>query len=57
MMEAVQTFEMLVNSYLSTWRFNPEASHLERVLERLNPITFLTLSISTNEVSDDGRMR
>jgi hypothetical protein len=28
MMEAVQTSETLVNSYQSTWRYNPEDSHL-----------------------------
>jgi hypothetical protein len=28
-MEAVQTSEMLVNSYQSTWRYNPEDSHLQ----------------------------
>jgi hypothetical protein len=28
MMEAAQTFETLVNSYQSTWRYNPEDSHL-----------------------------
>jgi hypothetical protein len=27
MMEAVQTSETLVNSYQSTWRYNPEDSH------------------------------
>jgi hypothetical protein len=30
MMEAAQTSEMLVNSYQSTWRYNPEDSHLHR---------------------------
>jgi hypothetical protein len=28
MMEAVQTSEVLVNSYQCTWRYNPEDSHL-----------------------------
>jgi hypothetical protein len=28
MMEAVQTSETLVNSYKSTWHYNPEDSHL-----------------------------
>jgi hypothetical protein len=27
-MEAIQTSETLVNSYQSTWRYNPEDSHL-----------------------------
>jgi hypothetical protein len=29
MMEGVQTSEPLVNSYHSTWRYNPEESHLQ----------------------------
>jgi hypothetical protein len=28
MMEAVQTYETFVNSYQSTWSYNPEVSHL-----------------------------
>jgi hypothetical protein len=29
MMEALQTSETLVNLYQSTWRYNPEDSHLQ----------------------------
>jgi hypothetical protein len=31
MMEAVQTSETMVNLYQSTWRYNPEDSHLIHV--------------------------
>jgi hypothetical protein len=31
MLEAVQTSEKLVNSYQSTWRYNPEDSHLQKI--------------------------
>jgi hypothetical protein len=34
-MEAVQTFETLVNSYQPTWRYNPENSHLQHKTEIL----------------------
>jgi hypothetical protein len=32
MMEAIQTSVTSVNSYQSTWRYNPEGSHLQEIL-------------------------
>jgi hypothetical protein len=37
MMEAVQTSETSVNSYRSTWCYNPEDSHLQDILFSINP--------------------
>jgi hypothetical protein len=41
MMEVVQTSETLVNSYQSTWRCNPEDSHLRDVIYLFNDV-FIT---------------
>jgi hypothetical protein len=42
MMEAVQTSETLVNSYQSTWRYNPEDIHLQSIYSphQSVPVTF-----------------
>jgi hypothetical protein len=43
-MEAVQTSEILVNSYQSTWRYNPEHSHLQNTIKSSSKTVFPPLS-------------